>query len=186
MLVGMIEIRGRRPAAAGMFSMGVVLAAIGGVMLTKHAALPGGFVLAIGIVTGLLALRSLLARAPQVCATGEGISFSGRVPIAWVKIKQIYVADVSVRLYSTKQAASAIAIDFHQRSTLFELPITFWLTTPFAVGDVDVSTSTSSETPIVLASRLEAMRVQVLPPTDDIAIASATKDLPVARVVDRS
>jgi hypothetical protein len=182
MLPGMIEIRGRRALAAGLFGMGALLTAIGGVVLTKRVAAPGGFVLAIGIVTTLLALRRLLSRVPQLRATGEGIAFFGRAPIAWVKVKQIYVADVAVRLYSTKQSPSAIAVDFHQRSTLFELPITHWLMRPFAVGDVDVSTS---ESPIVLASRLEAMRVQALPPTDDIAIASATTELPEARVVDR-
>lgn len=177
----MVEIRGTRGAAAAIFLVGTLLVLIGAVIVSgKPGSITAGwFLLAIGVPVCLLTLRGMLSRAPLVRGTDDGIAFAGRRPLPWSAIKQVYVAQMSVNVNGFSGTASSIAIDFHQKRTLFRLPVSFWIGHPFAAGDVDVRSDQRAE---VAASRLEALRVRACGSEDGTV---AGPDLPAARVVER-
>ena len=180
--MGVYEIQGGRSASGAVFAMGVAMALIGVLMLVgKHdmARAGGVFLLAIGGLAILGTFRGVFSRAPQVRATDAGVSFHGGVLIPWAEIKQIYVGGVDVQ---TKRTTS-IAFDFRRRRTMFRLPIGLWVTSPIAVGDIDISPSGSPDRADVIASRLEAMRVRSVGTEDGVIVGDS--ELPAARVVER-
>jgi hypothetical protein len=160
-----IELRRKKgPGTIGIFLVGQMFLLGGLVMLDRPGAgRIGGavFFFAIGATIVLVTGRQLLARSPRFRATSAGVWFGGGAVIPWTEIKSVFEAGVDVRGGGISGRSSSIAFEFHRRSTLFRTPPEHWLATLLAVGDLDVGPDTG-EKAAVLASKLEAMRVQVV------------------------
>lgn len=173
-----------RASVAGALGLGLLVIAVGALIHGQRGvpASAGWIVIGIGALAVVLATRGLLTRVPQLRATDDGLALGGRL-IAWADVKQIYVGRMNVRAYGVSTRTESLAIDFHRRRTMFRLPIAFWIGSPLAVGDVDVSLARASGRADVIASQLEAMRVRISG-TEDAATIGAS-ELPAARLVER-
>jgi hypothetical protein len=172
------------------FAGNVVFCLLGALLL-----LAGVFILLDGVVGAALALLVpgivlagcqlpiLVRRAPHVRATAAGISFSGSSYVPWRDIKAIYEAGFDVRVNLMKTRTQSIAVDFHRKRTMFRLPLAVWLTSPFAVGDIDISPHDADERAAVIIAKLEAMRTRAVGDEDGTVLG--TSELPAARVIDR-
>jgi hypothetical protein len=138
---------------------GLMFLATAGVMTTTPPA-PQIFFAGLGLPLLLAGAREAIARPPRLRATSDGVWFGGGATIAWQEITAIYAPVVTVAVHGTSTKTSAIAFEFRNRRTVLRVPLRYWLAAPFSVGDVDVSTRDLKERADVLASKLEAMRVQ--------------------------
>jgi hypothetical protein len=179
-----IEIRGTRGSVGAALGLGLLVIAIGAIIRGQRdvPAIAGWITMGVGALAVALAARALFRRAPQLRASDDGLTLGGRF-LPWGDVKQIYVGRMKVRAYGMSTRTESLAIDFHRRRTLFRWPISFWIGSPFAVGDVDVSLARASGRGDVIASRLEAMRVRSSG-TEEAATVGAS-ELPAARLVER-
>ena len=138
----------------------IVSVFIGGVFLLcgaiVHIPMAGrGFFLGLGALLAGLGLLRLFARTPRFRADERGVWFGGGPVIVWTDIKAVFEVNMNVKGRDT----TAIAFELQRRGLLFKTPVENWLAAPFAVGDIDISPSTTEWTS-VLAARLEAMRTR--------------------------
>jgi hypothetical protein len=161
-----------------------MLTLLGVVSALRGANLTGAsFVIALGAPALLIGGRRTFAEPLRLRATSDGVWFGGGSVIPWRDIKGIFEARMNVRVDGVRARTSSIAFEFQRRATLLRTPLTCWLAAPFAVGDVDVSPSDSSQRASVLASRLEAMRVVAVGHEDAVSVGAS--ELPAARVISR-
>jgi len=177
----MYVIDGTRSASVGAFIFGGLLMLVGFLISASYdgSVVFGIILLAIGGVVVVSSLRELVIVAPRLQATDAGVSFSGGSRIPWTAIKRIYVGTFDVSYSRT----ASIAFDFQRRRTMFRLPIRLWLTSPLAVGDIDISPATSADHPEAIAAKLEAMRVRAVGSEDGITVGESA--LPAARAIVR-
>lgn len=91
---------------------------------------------AFGFMIAALALKPLFANTPRFRADDKGVWFGGGDVIPWSAIKHVYKPpDVRKRLGT----ATAIAFEFHKRTTLFKAPISHWLLAIGTFGVVHVA-----------------------------------------------
>ena len=175
----MYEVNGTRGGSLGGVIVGFLLALTGLLIYASYdgSVVFGIILLAIGGVLMLSSLRGLATGAPRVRATDAGVSFSGGSMIPWPAIKRIYVGSFNVNYGRT----ASIAFDFQRRRTMFRLPIRMWITSPLAVGDIDVSPATTADHPEAIAAKLEAMRVRAVGSEDGITVGESA--LPAARLI---
>lgn len=178
-----IEIRGVRAATKALLGIAVIIAVGSGMVLARGPLVAAGVVFGVAALIAALCVWTIVRQPPQVRATEQGVSFGGRAPIPWSEIKQVYVGTFNVSAYGMAGKTRSISFDFHRKLTLLRLPVTYWFGTMLAVGDVDVAPPTTGERADVLASRLEAMRVQAVGAIDGVTVGGA--DLPAARLVER-
>lgn len=180
----MYEVKGFYGRSIGAFAVGLLIVLIGLLVYDSRDVTPaaGVFLMVVGSLTLLSSVRTLIKRAPLVRATEAGVSFGGGRVIPWTAIKQVYSAGLDVRVNFVRARTSSIAFDFHKRRTMFRLPVGFWITSPLAIGDIDVSPHATADRPAVIASKLEAMRVRAVGTEDGVVVGNS--ELPAARVVE--
>jgi len=178
------EVKGSYGRAIGAFAVGILIVVIGLLLYESRDVTPvvGVFLMVVGGLTLLSSVRNLIKRAPLVRATEAGVSFGGGRVIPWTAIKQVYSAGIDVQVNFVRARTASIAFDFHNRRTRFRLPVGFWISSPLAIGDIDVSPHATADRPAVIASKLEAMRVRAVGTEDGITVGES--ELPAARVVE--
>jgi hypothetical protein len=152
--------RSRGPVV-GRLAIGVMLTAIG-LFFAFAGALPfvaAALFLVAGAPVMVASLRLLVTRAPRLRADERGLWFGGGSIVSWDDVDAIYESSFDVQYNGRRARTSAVAIDFTRRGTLFRLPISSWLASPFGVGDVDVSPDAYPGSTAALVARLDAMRV---------------------------
>jgi hypothetical protein len=148
-----IELPRKRAVSMAALFVGGVFLLLGAVALPRAPLAANVFFIVLGALLALLGGSRVIARTPRFRANAEGVWFGGGAVIPWSDVKQVFESGVTVDGRKT----SGIAFELRDRKTLFKTPIENWLSTPFAVGDIDVSPS-DRESTTVLVSRLEAMR----------------------------
>jgi hypothetical protein len=177
----MVEIRGPKSAAYCVLLFGALHVVTGIIVaFDKDVSRIGSAVL---FVCGVLWLYSgahaLVRKAPDLRATAEGLSFAGRTPVPWSRIKQIYPGSMKLHVQGMSGKTTTIAIDFIDKRTLLRQGPSVWLRSPFCVGDIDFGVANPSTT----AAQLEALRVQAVGSEDGRIMDPAA--LPAARVIER-
>ena len=140
----MIEIKGQKPAVGGVFGVGllVTLLAVATLVYQRLPTFGAAAFLALGLVLVSVAVHALITQKFQLRATEQGISFAGSRVIPWSEVSQIMVGRWKSRFDPVANVPALVSIDFRDRRTLFRLPLTFWISSPFSMG---TSTSRSTE-----------------------------------------
>jgi hypothetical protein len=131
-----IEFPRRKNMAGLMLGIGLFIGLVG------TFAVPGaqlgfriGFA-AFGFLIAALTLEPLFSRTPRFRANHKGVWFGGGDVIRWSAIKYVYKPPDEPKGYAT---ATAIAFEFHKRTTLFKAPISHWFLAIGTFGVVHVA-----------------------------------------------
>jgi hypothetical protein len=157
-----IELPRRRTMARGLMACGVLCVLAGAVSLADSSTSidPAVLFLCIGVPLMLGPARAAVGKSPRFRATAEGVWFGGGRVIPWADVDCVFEGTLEVERYGRKNTSRSIAIAFRRRRTLLRTPMANWLAAPLAVGDIDLTPGEDGERAVVLASRLEAMRVR--------------------------
>jgi hypothetical protein len=86
-----------------------------------------------------LAARGFFAGSGAVMAgfgpPREGVWFGSATIIPWRDVRSVFESGIQVKGHK----ASGVAFEFHRKSTLFRTPVEHWISSTFAVGDIDLS-----------------------------------------------
>lgn len=180
-----VEIKGFKPAVGGMLGCGL-LANVVGVATLVNQRIPIGaaaVILAFGIALTITALHALLTQRYQLRATEQGVSFAGSALIAWTEIDLIFVGRIKSQLDLVSKVPPLLAITFRHKRTVLRLPVTYWISSPFSIGDVDIALHKMIEPPYSIVAHLEALRMQAVGTVD--GVVAGASELPSAQVIER-
>ncbi|NVB81476.1 MAG: hypothetical protein HOV81_23980 [Kofleriaceae bacterium] len=180
-----VEIKGFKPAVGGMLGFGL-LANIVAVATLVNQRIPMGAavcILALGLALTITAIRAFLTQRYQLRATEQGVSFAGSALVAWSEIDQIFVARIKSPIDRVSNTPALVAITFRHKRTLFRLPLTYWISSPFSIGDVDIALYKMFEPPYSIVAHLQALRAQAVGTVDGVTVGAS--DLPSAQVIER-
>lgn len=180
-----VEIKGLKPAVGGFIGIGLLASVVAVATLVNHriplAAASG--ILAFGLALLLIAIRALVTQRYQLRATEQGVTFASSVLVEWSQNDQIFVGRMKLMLTPMTDVPPFLSITFRCRQTVLRLPLTYWISSPFSIGHVDIALAKATEPPHTIVAKLEALRAHALGTIDGVTTGAST--IPAARVVER-